>query len=50
LNTLYGAGLAAERCGQTVKAREYYALLANVAVAADPGIARVEQARAFLKR
>ena len=48
LNTLYGAGFAAERAGNLVKAREYYAGLTQVASAGDPGISRVEHARAFL--
>jgi tetratricopeptide (TPR) repeat protein len=48
LNTLYGAGLAAERAGNTVKARDYYQQLVTVAAAGDKGIARVEHARAFL--
>jgi tetratricopeptide (TPR) repeat protein len=48
LNTLYGAGLAAERAGATAKARDYYEQLVQVADEADPGLARVEHARTFL--
>lgn len=48
LNTLYGAGYAAERAGDAVKARQYFAQVVAVAVASDPGISRVEHARAFL--
>lgn len=48
LNTLYGAGYAAERAGDAVKARQYYAQLMAVATGGDPGISRVEHARAFL--
>jgi tetratricopeptide (TPR) repeat protein len=50
LNTMYGAALAAERAGDTGKAREYYRLVANVAVDGDPGIPRVEQARAYVSQ
>jgi len=48
LNTLYGAGLAAERAGTTAKAKQYYEQLALVAGDSDAGISRVEHARAFL--
>jgi cytochrome c-type biogenesis protein CcmH/NrfG len=48
LYTLYGAGLAAERAGDAVKARQYYTQVMAVAVASDPGISRIEHARAFL--
>jgi tetratricopeptide (TPR) repeat protein len=48
LNTLYGAGLAAEKAGQPEKARAHYAQLLQIAPAADSGIARVEHARAYL--
>ena len=50
LNTLYGAGLAAERAGNMAEARRYYEQLTRVASDGDTGIARVEQARAFLAR
>ena len=50
LNTLYGAGLAAERAGNAAKAREYFDQLVKVAAEADSGIARVEYARAFLSK
>jgi cytochrome c-type biogenesis protein CcmH/NrfG len=46
LNSLYGAGLAAERAGDPAKAKSLFAQLAEVATAADPGVKRVEQARA----
>ena len=48
LNTLYGAALAAERAGKTAKAAEYYQQLVRVAADGDPGIPRIERARAFL--
>jgi tetratricopeptide (TPR) repeat protein len=48
LNTLYGAGIAAERSRDVVKAREYYDRLLSVAADADEGVAHVEHARAFL--
>jgi tetratricopeptide (TPR) repeat protein len=48
LNTLYGAGLAAERSGEVAKARQYYEQVLSVASDADPGLARVEHARSFL--
>jgi tetratricopeptide (TPR) repeat protein len=50
LNTLYGAGLAAERSGAVAKAREHYESLTKVAVDSDAGIRRVEHARAFLAK
>lgn len=48
LNSLYGAGLSAQRSGDAAKARQYYEQLLVVAAAADTGLARVEHARAFL--
>lgn len=48
LNTLYGAGLAAERAGDLAKARQYYGQLVQVAADSDTGISRVEHARGFL--
>lgn len=48
LNTLFGAGLAAERAGEKAKARQYYEQLTKVAVDGDPGISRVEHARAYV--
>lgn len=48
LNTLYGAGLAAERAGDTAKARQFYEQLVRVATDADPGLTRVEHAKEFL--
>jgi tetratricopeptide (TPR) repeat protein len=48
LNTLHGAGLAAERSGDLVTARRYYEQLVASARDADPGLAAVEHARAFL--
>lgn len=50
LNTLYGAGFAAEQAGDVAKARMYYAQLSKVAVASDAGLDRVDHARAFLSR
>jgi tetratricopeptide (TPR) repeat protein len=48
LNTLYGAGIAAERAGDGAKAKLHYEQLIAVAAESDPGISRVEHARAFL--
>jgi len=48
LNTLYGAGVAAERAGDALKARKYFGQLAQTAVAADPALERLEHARAYL--
>ncbi|HEY0944642.1 MAG TPA: tetratricopeptide repeat protein [Opitutaceae bacterium] len=50
LNTLYGAGLAAERLGDKAKARKHYEQLAQVAADGDAGIERIEHARAFLAK
>jgi tetratricopeptide (TPR) repeat protein len=50
LNTLYGAGLAAERAGNVAKARAYYEQLIQTTVAGDHGIARVEQARTWIAK
>ncbi|MEO7597552.1 MAG: hypothetical protein ABIV50_01370 [Opitutus sp.] len=50
LNTLYGAAHAAEQLGDTVKALRYYQQVVAVAVAADPGIERVESARSFVTK
>jgi tetratricopeptide (TPR) repeat protein len=50
LNTLYGAGTAAERAGDLGKAGGYFDALTRVATDADPGIARVEYARRFSRR
>ena len=50
LNTLYGAGLAAERAGDMAKARQHYDQLVKVAAEADAGVARVEHARVFLAK
>jgi tetratricopeptide (TPR) repeat protein len=50
LNTLYGAGFAAERAGESAKARQYYEQLSRVAADGDAGISRVEHARAFLSQ
>jgi tetratricopeptide (TPR) repeat protein len=49
LNTLAGAGLAAERAGNPAKAREFYRQVVTVAERADPGLRRVDHARAFLQ-
>lgn len=48
LNSLYGAGFAAEQAGDAAKARSYYAQVLEVAAGGDPGIARVERARQYL--
>ncbi|MEO6568220.1 MAG: hypothetical protein ABIO94_05610 [Opitutaceae bacterium] len=48
LNTLFGAGLAAERAADPTKARHYYGQLAMVAGDADASISRIERARAYL--
>jgi tetratricopeptide (TPR) repeat protein len=50
LNTLAGAGLAAEQSGDTAKALNYYSQLTVVAKDADAGLSRVEHARAFLAK
>jgi tetratricopeptide (TPR) repeat protein len=50
LNTLFGAGQAAERAGKAEKALEHYGQLIKVAVEADAGIARVDHARSFLAK
>lgn len=50
LNTLYGAGLAAERAGDLAKARHHYAQLVQVAADSDSGISRVDHAWSFLAR
>lgn len=50
LNTLFGAGVAAERSGDPAKARDYFGRVAEVAAAADEGNKRVEHARAVLAR
>lgn len=50
LNTLYGAGLAAEKSGDPTKAREYFGQLAAVGSTADAGNSRVEYARSFVAR
>jgi len=48
LNTLYGAGMAAERSGDLAKARQHFEELLVVASDADSGVTRIDQARAFL--
>lgn len=50
LNTLFGAGLAAEQTGDLVKAAEYFGQMVTVAAHADAGIERVAYARAFAQR
>lgn len=50
LNTLYSAGLAAERAGDRTNAMRYFQQLVAVAADSDPGINRVAHARAFLKK
>jgi tetratricopeptide (TPR) repeat protein len=48
--TTYGAGRAAEAGGDGEAARRHYAHLLEVAARAQPGLAEVEHARAFLSR
>lgn len=48
LNTLYGAGFAAERAGDLTKAGHHYGQLVQVATDSDTGISRVDHARSFL--
>jgi tetratricopeptide (TPR) repeat protein len=48
LNTLYGAGLVAERSGDNAKATEYYKQLTSVAAERDTPNSRVDHAREFL--
>lgn len=48
LNTLFGAGLAAERAQNSTQAKQYYEQLVAVAADSDAGISRVEHAREFL--
>ncbi|HTO04878.1 MAG TPA: hypothetical protein VL069_14295 [Opitutus sp.] len=48
LNSLYGAGRAAELAGETARARAYYEQLIAVATDADPAIPRIEHARTFV--
>lgn len=50
LNTLYGAAVAAERAGDAAKAKAHYKELADVAIDADEGVKRVEQARAHVPK
>jgi tetratricopeptide (TPR) repeat protein len=50
LNSLYGAGHAAERAGDTEKARQYFEQVTKVAADGDAGVGRVEHARAFLAK
>ncbi len=48
LNTLYGAGQAAERAGNATAALQHYQRLAAVAVDSDAGIERIAHARAYV--
>jgi tetratricopeptide (TPR) repeat protein len=50
LNTLHGAGLAAERAGDTAKARSYYEQLLKVTAARDSTLPAVEHAQAYLNQ
>jgi tetratricopeptide (TPR) repeat protein len=50
LNTLYGAGLSAERAGDAVKAMDYYDRVSRLAAAGDSGISRIEHARTFVAK
>jgi tetratricopeptide (TPR) repeat protein len=49
-NTLYGAGLAAERAGDAAKAESYFEQLVTVASAADPNLPRIQHAREYLQQ
>ncbi|MEO7412948.1 MAG: hypothetical protein ABIZ81_06290 [Opitutaceae bacterium] len=48
LNTLFGAGLAAERVPDKTKARQHFEQLTKVAADADANLSRLEHARAYL--
>jgi tetratricopeptide (TPR) repeat protein len=48
LNTLYGAGLAAERSGDATKARVYFEQMTKIAAGADAAVDRVNHARSFI--
>ena len=50
LNTLYGAGVSAERAGDAAKALRYYEQLARLAAVADSGVGRIEHARSFVAK
>ena len=50
LNSLYGAGFAAEQSGDAAKARQYFEQVLAVAPTADSGIPRIEHARAFVQK
>jgi tetratricopeptide (TPR) repeat protein len=47
-NSVHGAAVSAERSGDAAKAAKYYAAVVELAVDADAGVERVEQARRFL--
>ena len=49
LNSLYGAGKAAEALGETDKARGYYATLVEVCAKADTDREALAYARRFIK-
>jgi tetratricopeptide (TPR) repeat protein len=50
LNTLYGAGLAAERSGDVAKAKQYFTQVVAVGSAADPTVTRVKHARDYIAK
>lgn len=50
LNTLYGAGLGAERAGDTAASQKYYGQLVKIAAAGDDDNGRVGHAREFLTK
>jgi tetratricopeptide (TPR) repeat protein len=50
LNTLFGAGLSAERAGNGAKAQQYYEQLVKVGSEGDSGIGRLEHARAYVAK
>lgn len=50
LNTLYGAGLSAERLGDVVNATKYFQQLVETAASADANVRRVDHAKAYLTK
>jgi len=50
LNSLYGAGLAAEKAGDSLKARKYFLQLVTTAARADAGVESVGHAKAYLTK
>lgn len=50
LNSLYGAGIASERMGDTAKAKDYYSQLLALTTTADTSLNRVAHAKKYLSR